>query len=353
MVVVTIHPIVSQSQLSGIEGEEEKREGERTAGRNHAFCVVVDHAVTHSSSMTRTSTKECNLTASSHHKLFLVTPRQLTYSSLILSKTTMKLVILSTAIAATAAFAPSGNTVRIQSSIRSTTEEEATEAVAEADAAPLPDVIPEPVVAPINGWVPDESLPCYGLPGAIAPTGFFDPLGFAQSGITLNDVKRNREAEVMHGRVAMLASVGYFAGEAISGPFGLTGPANDQLQQMPAPAFAFLTLSIAAAELKRATTGWVEPDVGNWTKTLWALRENYYPGDIGFDPLGLKPTDAKAFANMQTKELQNGRLAMLGWAGMCSQELVNHRSILGTIDFYNKIYSGVNPYEGCVDGVVC
>ena len=45
---------------------------------------------------------------------------------------------------------------------------------------------------PINGWVPDSNLPCYGLPGAIAPTGYFDPLGFAQTGISLNDVKRFR-----------------------------------------------------------------------------------------------------------------------------------------------------------------
>ena len=30
-------------------------------------------------------------------------------------------------------------------------------------------------------------------------------------------------------------------------------------------------------------------------------------GDIGFDPLGLKPTDADKFAQIQTKELQNGR----------------------------------------------
>ena len=164
-----------------------------------------------------------------------------------------------------------------------------------------------------------------------------------RSGITLNEVKRYREAEVMHGRVAMLATVGYFAGEAIQGPFGITGPANDQLQQMPAPAFAFLALSIAAAELKRATVGWVEPDFGNWSKTLFQLRDNYYPGDIGFDPLCLKPDaksfgDMSSFGDMQTRELQNGRLAMLGWAGMCSQELVNHRTIMGTIDFYNKVY---------------
>ncbi len=52
------------------------------------------------------------------------------------------------------------------------------------------------------------------------------------------------------------------------------------------------------------------------------LKDNYYPGDVGFDPLNLKPTDADEFATMQTKELQNGRLAMLGAAGMIAQELV-------------------------------
>jgi len=126
----------------------------------------------------------------------------------------------------------------------------------------------------INGWTPDEYLPCYGLPGVLAPTGFFDPLGFAQKGISLDEIKRNREAEVMHGRVAMVAAVGYLAGESTSGPFHIVGPANDQLQQMPLPAFAFLTIAIAAAELKRATIGWIEPDFSSWTKTLWKLRDN-------------------------------------------------------------------------------
>lgn len=78
-----------------------------------------------------------------------------------------------------------------------------------------------------------------------------------------------------------------------------------------------------------------------------------YPGDVGFDPLGLKPTDAKAFANMQTREIQNGRLAMLGVAGMCAQELVNHRTIFETIDFYTKINAGENPYAICGDSIVC
>ena len=78
----------------------------------------------------------------------------------------------------------------------------------------------------------------------------------------------------MHGRVAMVATVGYLAGESTTGPFNIVGPANDQLQQMPAPAFALLTVAIAAAELKRAQIGWVEPDFGSWSKTLWKLRDN-------------------------------------------------------------------------------
>merc|ERR1719251_887666 len=108
-----------------------------------------------------------------------------------------------------------------------------------------PDVInPVAETIKINGWSPDSSSPCFGLPGSVAPTGYFDPLGFARDGISLNEVKRNREAEVMHGRVAMVATVGYLAGESVSGPFHIVGPANDQLQQMPLPAFVLLTVFV-------------------------------------------------------------------------------------------------------------
>jgi hypothetical protein len=199
----------------------------------------------------------------------------------------------------------------------------------------------------LNGWYPKEDYALWGLPGAIAPTGFFDPLGFARRGLPLNDAKRLREAEVQHGRVAMLAVVGYLAGEAVpQSPLGIVGPANDQLQQMPAPAFALLTAAIAGAELYRAKRGWLEPTFRIGSGTLWTLRDSYYPGDLGFDPLGLKPTENYAFQRIQTAELSNGRLAMIGWAGMCAQEIVNHRTIGGTLEFYRILFSGGNPYEG-------
>lgn len=101
----------------------------------------------------------------------------------------MKLIVLSSLIGATVAFAPSTSTPMMTTSLASS--EEAVEEVA------------APQQTLINGWAPDVSKPLYGLPGAVAPTGYFDPIGFCQTGISLNDVKRYREAEVQHGRVAM------------------------------------------------------------------------------------------------------------------------------------------------------
>jgi hypothetical protein len=58
------------------------------------------------------------------------------------------------------------------------------------------------------------------------------------------------------------------------------------------------------------------------------LQDEYYPGDSGFDPLGLKPTDTGEFDVMITKELQNGRLAMLAAAGFVAQELTDGKRII-------------------------
>ena len=62
-----------------------------------------------------------------------------------------------------------------------------------------------------------------------------------------------------------------------------------------------------------------------------SLLDSYYPGDIGFDPLGLKPKTEDAFNTMATKEIQNGRLAMFGAIGMLVQEQITHEPIIQTL----------------------
>mmetsp|Transcript_10474 Transcript_10474/g.15416 ORF Transcript_10474/g.15416 Transcript_10474/m.15416 type:complete len:238 (-) Transcript_10474:47-760(-) len=237
----------------------------------------------------------------------------------------MKLAIFSAAICAASAFAPSAS--YSTKSALSMSEAETT-----ADDATEPKAPAAPLVAPINGWVPDETKPCYGLPGVAGPLGFFDPLGFSKDQ-SLEEVKRFREAEVLHGRVAMMATLGYLIGESTPTiTYGMDVHhtiANNQLPEVAGTVLFPFFLAINFVEALRASVGWVEPGAG----PLFTLREKYYPGDIGFDPLGLKPSDADEFATMQTKELNNGRLAMLAAAGMCVQEQINGQGILENLGF--------------------
>lgn len=169
------------------------------------------------------------------------------------------------------------------------------------------------------------------LPGVVAPLGFFDPLDFASKadGATM---RRYREAELTHGRVGMLAVLGFLAGEFVEGSSFLfnadvSGPAIGHLDQIPNLFWILLTIGIGASEAERLTIGWVEPKDVKFDAP-GQLRADYMPGDIGFDPFGLRPTDPAALKDMQTKELQNGRLAMIAAAGCMAQELANGKGIL-------------------------
>merc|ERR1711998_489483 len=125
-----------------------------------------------------------------------------------------------------------------------------------------------------------------------------------------------------------LASLGFLVSEQFHPLFGggIDVPAYLAFQQTPLqtfwPAvvlaiaipevfsvFSFETPALFAAPLKKAGMP-------------WSIRADYESGDLGFDPLGLKPTDPAELKEMQTKELNNGRLAMIATAGMIVQELV-------------------------------
>jgi len=55
------------------------------------------------------------------------------------------------------------------------------------------------------------------MAGTLGPLGVFDPLGFTTRG-SAEEVKRWREAELKHGRIAMLAAAGLLAQEGDFSP---------------------------------------------------------------------------------------------------------------------------------------
>jgi light-harvesting complex I chlorophyll a/b binding protein 1 len=177
------------------------------------------------------------------------------------------------------------------------------------------------------------------MAGVSGPLGFFDPLGFTK-GKNEGQVAFLREVEIKHSRVAMLGAVGFLAQEFIlpvpsylawqdfEGKLPVPDSFPDALKSqgiwtIPFTAFIF---SVSAPEIFSIVT-FESPSKGE----LFTIRTDRVPGDFGFDPLNLNPLktsgDRKAFKEMQTKELNNGRLAMIGWAGMTAQELVTHTKI--------------------------
>lgn len=169
------------------------------------------------------------------------------------------------------------------------------------------------------------------LAGITAPMGFFDPLGFSTD-LTPGKLLFYREVELKHGRVAMLAALGFLVGENYHPLFGgnIDSPAIYAFQETPLQTFwGAVVIALAIPEVYSVFT-FDEP--GSTSKEVlkneqWTIKLDHEPGNLGFDPLGLKPTDPKEFIEMQTKELNNGRLAMIAVAGMVAQEVVTGQKL--------------------------
>lgn len=119
--------------------------------------------------------------------------------------------------------------------------------------------------------------------------------------------------EIKHSRVAMLATVGFVATEFVRLPGDVHSVSSIEAHNAGVAAgsmYQILTL-IAALEF-----------IG-----IVALKQTFdgsrMPGDFGFDPLGFyngKSSDQKA--KLQAQELENGRTAMLAFAGIVTQAVV-------------------------------
>lgn len=162
------------------------------------------------------------------------------------------------------------------------------------------------------------------LAGITRPFGFWDPAGFT-SDVSEGRIRFLREVELKHGRIGMLAAMGFLVGEQFHPLFGgdIDVPSYVAFQATPLETFwPFVVSCISILEVW-SVFSFNNPAGGE----PWSIRSDHKPGDFGFDPMKLKPEDPKELMEMQTKELNNGRLAMLGAAGMIAQELVTGQKL--------------------------
>lgn len=183
-----------------------------------------------------------------------------------------------------------------------------------------------PVIPPVASIVMQErsaSIPFLKKPPALDGTlpgdVGFDPLGFSTTITELGgDLSYVREAELMHGRQAMLATVG-FVFPAVFGK--LPGvewvkdvPVNplEAQYQLPTQILVQTVGSIFIAEALRS-------------RIIFGDRDGYVPGEHGMNPGevfdgGLtKSMTPEQLHTMKTKEINNGRLAMIAITGMFFQ----------------------------------
>lgn len=164
-----------------------------------------------------------------------------------------------------------------------------------------------PISTPLE--VPEEPEPPFNLrtlAGVTPPLGFWDPAGFSE-GQSEGKLRFYREVEIKHGRVAMLAAVGFPIAEQWHPLWGgnINEPSYLAFQQTPLQSFwPLVVFAIAVYEtfsvftFQRPFDFYYVEGGGPWTMKL-----DHPPGDMRFDPLSLKPSDPAALLEMETKEL--------------------------------------------------
>merc|ERR1712060_106579 len=147
--------------------------------------------------------------------------------------------------------------------------------------------------------------------GVQAPVGFWDPVGYTKDGSAEN-FKRRRATEIKHGRVSMLACMGYVTPEITGKLPGYLSPSMKiqfadipnglgALSKVPGVGWAQIFLYCAYCELSQ-------------DQTAGAGAE----GDFGFK--AITSSDPATLSRKLNAEIANGRLAMMAIIGMFFQD---------------------------------
>jgi hypothetical protein len=153
----------------------------------------------------------------------------------------------------------------------------------------------------------------------------FDPLNCSTDIVTL---RKYREAEIKHGRLAMLGSVGWPFAELYH-PYlsKISNSANILSDNGKVP-------SLLNGGLDKVNpVFFMAAIVFATTLELNNIRKVYdnesIPGDLGFDPLKLyNGKDVVTKSNLELKEINNGRLAMLAITYYAISEFITKNPIV-------------------------
>ena len=133
-----------------------------------------------------------------------------------------------------------------------------------------------------------------------------------------------QNAEIKHGRIAMVATIGFMVQKfgvhfpLYLGPSGFSGASTDSWLLSSTTGTSFADVS-AAAPLDAISmvplAGWAQVFAGAaWFECIAYQRQwnegRAVPGDYGYDPLGFTKKAGGVDENLRIQEIKNGRLAM-------------------------------------------
>uniref|UniRef100_A0A7S3VSB1 Chlorophyll a-b binding protein, chloroplastic n=2 Tax=Dunaliella tertiolecta TaxID=3047 RepID=A0A7S3VSB1_DUNTE len=183
-----------------------------------------------------------------------------------------------------------------------------------------------------GGLLDRDDVPEY-LNGELAGDYGYDPLGLGKDE---EQVEKYRANELLHARWAMLAAAGILIPEGLQangadikgGTWFETGaemlnggtlnyfavPFGVVQNPLPLAAVTLIEIVLLGAVEKFRVDGTgpagFSPGVGKFDSDIFDGLDQLYPGGP-FDPLNLAD-DPEVFAELQVKEIKNGRLAMVG-----------------------------------------
>merc|ERR1712203_1138085 len=162
-----------------------------------------------------------------------------------------------------------------------------------------------------------------------------DPLGLSKDGNS-EVFRRRRITEIKHGRVSMLATMGYITPELVGKFPGYLSPGNNlkfadvpnglaAISKVPANGWLQILLYGLYCEAGSGNFGWFDGGSnfdfdGKLVMQAKTTKDARIPGDCGWKPPLLATDDAELKKKRLNAEIANGRLAMMAIIGMFFQD---------------------------------